>query len=188
MSGTAASSSSYRAAGGVASARNANSIAAVAGRRGGRAKPKMTLTTRLAIAMIALVAAAVSAVGWLSYRSLEQALLPRVLDRIETQFAAGCHQSGIPCPQRAWRHCNLSRTGGGHGIDACPHQWRDGSGRQHHRSALARTAWQSTGRPDGRSSRPIHCASSASKTIIGKSFASTARDRTAPSASCRKPS
>src|SRR4029077_19134231 len=39
---------------------------------------------RLAIAMIALVAIAVSAVGWLSYRSLEQALLPRVLDRIET--------------------------------------------------------------------------------------------------------
>jgi len=34
--------------------------------------------------MIALVAVAVSAVGWLSYRSLEQALLPRVLDRIET--------------------------------------------------------------------------------------------------------
>ncbi|MDI1266984.1 MAG: PAS domain S-box protein [bacterium] len=44
----------------------------------------MTLTTRLAIAMIALVAIAVSAVGWLSYRSLEDALLPRVLDRIET--------------------------------------------------------------------------------------------------------
>jgi PAS domain S-box-containing protein len=44
----------------------------------------MTLTTRLAIAMILLVAIAVSAVGWLSYRSLEQAILPRVLDRIET--------------------------------------------------------------------------------------------------------
>ena len=44
----------------------------------------MSLTTRLAIAMISLVAIAVSAVGWLSYRSLEQALLPRVLDRIET--------------------------------------------------------------------------------------------------------
>ena len=44
----------------------------------------MTLTTRLAIAMILLVALAVSAVGWLSYRNLEQALLPRVLDRIET--------------------------------------------------------------------------------------------------------
>jgi PAS domain S-box-containing protein len=34
--------------------------------------------------MILLVAIAVSAVGWLSYRNLEQALLPRVLDRIET--------------------------------------------------------------------------------------------------------
>jgi hypothetical protein len=34
--------------------------------------------------MILLVALAVSAVGWLSYRNLEQALLPRVLDRIET--------------------------------------------------------------------------------------------------------
>ena len=45
----------------------------------------MTLTTRLAIAMIALVAIAVSAVGWLSYRNLEQAVLPRALDRIETQ-------------------------------------------------------------------------------------------------------
>src|SRR4030088_1286275 len=44
----------------------------------------MTLTTMLSIARIALVAIAVSAVGWLSYRNLEQALLPRVLDRIET--------------------------------------------------------------------------------------------------------
>ncbi|HXN68505.1 MAG TPA: PAS domain S-box protein [Bradyrhizobium sp.] len=44
----------------------------------------MTLATRLAVAMILLVAIAVTAVGWLSYRSLEQALLPRVLDRIET--------------------------------------------------------------------------------------------------------
>jgi PAS domain S-box-containing protein len=44
----------------------------------------MTLTARLAASMIALVTIAVTAVGWLSYRSLEQALLPRVLDRIET--------------------------------------------------------------------------------------------------------
>ncbi|MDO9295222.1 PAS domain S-box protein [Bradyrhizobium sp.] len=44
----------------------------------------MTLATRLAAAMILLVALAVSAVGWLSYRNLEQALLPRMLDRIET--------------------------------------------------------------------------------------------------------
>ncbi len=45
----------------------------------------MTLATRLAIAMILLVAVAVSAVGWLSYNAIEQALLPRVLDRIENQ-------------------------------------------------------------------------------------------------------
>jgi PAS domain S-box-containing protein len=43
----------------------------------------MTLTTRLAVAMILLVAIAVFAVGWLGYRSLERALLPRALDRIE---------------------------------------------------------------------------------------------------------
>ena len=43
----------------------------------------MSLTSRLAIAMILLVAIAVSALGWLSYRSLEQALLPRALDRVE---------------------------------------------------------------------------------------------------------
>src|SRR3569623_2152425 len=52
-------------------------------RRG--AKANMTLATRLAIAMILLVAVAVSAVGWLRHYSLEQAFLPRVLDRIETQ-------------------------------------------------------------------------------------------------------
>jgi PAS domain S-box-containing protein len=45
----------------------------------------MTLTTRLAVAMITLVAIALGAVGWLSYRSLEQALLLRARDRLETQ-------------------------------------------------------------------------------------------------------
>jgi hypothetical protein len=49
-----------------------------------RAARGLTLTTRLAIAMIMLVAIAVFAVGYLSYRNLEQTLLPRVLDRIET--------------------------------------------------------------------------------------------------------
>src|SRR5690242_20990512 len=48
-----------------------------------RAARGVTLTTRLVIAMIMLVAIAVFAVGWLSYRSLEQALLPRILDRVE---------------------------------------------------------------------------------------------------------
>ncbi len=45
---------------------------------------QMTLAAKLAVAMILLVAAAVFAVGWLSYRSLEQALVPRMLDRIDT--------------------------------------------------------------------------------------------------------
>jgi PAS domain S-box-containing protein len=45
----------------------------------------MTLPTKLAVAMIALVAITVSVIGWLNYRSLEQALLPRVIDRIESQ-------------------------------------------------------------------------------------------------------
>jgi PAS domain S-box-containing protein len=51
--------------------------------RNGGAFGKTTLATRLAIAMTLLVAITVTAVGWLNYRSLEQALLPRVLDRIE---------------------------------------------------------------------------------------------------------
>jgi PAS domain S-box-containing protein len=45
----------------------------------------MKLATRLAIAMILLVAVAVSAIGWLSHYTLERAFLPRVLERIETQ-------------------------------------------------------------------------------------------------------
>jgi PAS domain S-box-containing protein len=57
----------------------------------------MTLTTRLAVAMILLVAVTVSAVGWLSYHSLQQALLPRVLDRIEahSQLIASDLQSYV---------------------------------------------------------------------------------------------
>jgi PAS domain S-box-containing protein len=47
--------------------------------------------------MILLVTIAVTAVGWLSYRSLEQALLPRVLDRVEThsRFVAADIQSHV---------------------------------------------------------------------------------------------
>src|SRR5579864_8535644 len=55
----------------------------IPGRKGHGGKATMTLTTRLAIAMSLLVAVAVSAVGWLSYRNLEQVILPRVLDRVE---------------------------------------------------------------------------------------------------------
>ena len=45
----------------------------------------MTLATRLAIAMILLVAVTVAAVGWLGYRNITQAVIPRVLERIEAQ-------------------------------------------------------------------------------------------------------
>jgi PAS domain S-box-containing protein len=48
-------------------------------------KAQMTLTTKLATAMIALVGIAVAAVGWLNYRSVEHVFLPRVLERIESQ-------------------------------------------------------------------------------------------------------
>ncbi|MBB4374081.1 PAS domain S-box-containing protein [Bradyrhizobium sp. cir1] len=46
---------------------------------------RMTLATRLAIAMILLVAVTVAAVGWLGYRNTTQAVIPRVLERVEAQ-------------------------------------------------------------------------------------------------------
>ncbi|MBR1133903.1 PAS domain S-box protein [Bradyrhizobium iriomotense] len=57
-------------------------------RRGHPASPaniRMTLATRLAIAMILLVAVTVAAVGWLGYRNTTQAVIPRVLERVEAQ-------------------------------------------------------------------------------------------------------
>ena len=45
----------------------------------------MTLATRLSIAMILLVAVTVAAVGWLGYRNTTQAVIPRVLERVEAQ-------------------------------------------------------------------------------------------------------
>src|SRR5262249_37089591 len=51
--------------------------------QGNAAQRAMTLTTRLAIAMILLVAIAASAVGWLGYRDLARELLPRILARTE---------------------------------------------------------------------------------------------------------
>ncbi|MEY9592781.1 PAS domain S-box-containing protein [Bradyrhizobium yuanmingense] len=44
-----------------------------------------TLATRLALAMILLVAVTVAAVGWLGYRNTTQAVIPRVLERVEAQ-------------------------------------------------------------------------------------------------------
>ena len=66
--------------------------------------------------MIALVAIAVSAVGWLSYRNLEQALLPRVLDRIETHSRLVATDLESHVGQRDRRHRGLSVRGGAHGL------------------------------------------------------------------------
>ncbi|MET4602240.1 PAS domain S-box-containing protein [Bradyrhizobium sp. JR4.1] len=55
------------------------------GHSGSGANFAMTLATRLAIAMILLVAVTVAAVGWLGYRNITQAVIPRVLERIEAQ-------------------------------------------------------------------------------------------------------
>ncbi|WP_439395815.1 PAS domain S-box protein [Bradyrhizobium sp. PMVTL-01] len=55
------------------------------GRPAGPANVRMTLATRLAIAMILLVAMTVGAVGWLGYRNITQAVIPRVLERVEAQ-------------------------------------------------------------------------------------------------------
>ncbi|MGY3405848.1 hypothetical protein ACVWZV_001961 [Bradyrhizobium sp. GM5.1] len=55
------------------------------GHSGSGADFPMTLATRLAIAMILLVAVTVAAVGWLGYRNITQAVIPRVLERIEAQ-------------------------------------------------------------------------------------------------------
>ncbi|QQN64640.1 PAS domain S-box protein [Bradyrhizobium diazoefficiens] len=55
------------------------------GRSGSGAIIPMTLATRLAIAMILLVAVTVAAVGWLGYRNTTQAVIPRVLERVEAQ-------------------------------------------------------------------------------------------------------
>lgn len=55
------------------------------GRSGRGANVPMTLATRLTIAMILLVAVTVAAVGWLGYRNTTQAVIPRVLERVEAQ-------------------------------------------------------------------------------------------------------
>jgi hypothetical protein len=74
--------------------------------------------------MILLVAIAVSAVGWLSYRSLEQALLPGVLDRIEThsKLVAADLQSYV-CGAR--RRCDVFVPRGGARHGHRPFQWRN---------------------------------------------------------------
>ncbi|WP_354036290.1 PAS domain S-box protein [Bradyrhizobium sp. S3.2.6] len=55
------------------------------GHAGSGANIPMRLATRLTIAMILLVAVTVAAVGWLGYRNTTQAVIPRVLERVEAQ-------------------------------------------------------------------------------------------------------
>ncbi|QPF92161.1 PAS domain S-box protein [Bradyrhizobium commune] len=66
---------------------DARSASSKTGQQGALGGPKanMTLATRLAIAMILLVAVTVAAVGWLGYRNISQAVIPRVLERVEAQ-------------------------------------------------------------------------------------------------------
>jgi PAS domain S-box-containing protein len=96
----------------------------------------MKLATRLAVAMILVVAVAVTAVGWVSYRSLEQALLPRVLDRIETHsgylaaeleaYVAGARSDIAGFYSAALDKVVRMRLGGGDVVDATPASaWRD---------------------------------------------------------------
>jgi len=81
----------------------------------GGVRAGLTLTTRLAVAMIVLVAGAVFAVGWLSYRSLGQALIPRVLERIEThsRFMAADLESHVrSAPGDITTFANLAAVAG----------------------------------------------------------------------------
>ena len=102
----------------------------------------MTLTTRLAIAMIALVAIAVSAVGWLSYRSLEQALLPRVLDRIETHSRLVATDLESQVRSARGDIATFRGLAAVARIDARASQWRHRSGRWHHRRRSGANGWK----------------------------------------------
>ncbi len=55
----------------------------LAGQTGIRARARLTLTGKLAIAMILLAVTTVLATGWLTYRSLDRVLQPRLLIRMQ---------------------------------------------------------------------------------------------------------
>jgi hypothetical protein len=44
----------------------------------------MKLSSRLTLAMVGLVVATAVAVGWVTYRNLEAAVLPRAVERLES--------------------------------------------------------------------------------------------------------
>ena len=128
--------------------------------------------------MIALVAIAVSAVGWLSYRSLEQACC-RECWTGSRPIRGLSPTSWNPRSAAARRHCDLSWPGGGSRIDARAFQWRDRSRRSDHRGCSGANGWRAGWPPRCRSGRPIRFGSSASPMAIGKLSGSTVRARTA---------
>ena len=115
----------------------------------------MTLTTRLAIAMIALVAVAVSAVGWLSYRSLEQALLPRVLDRIETHSRLVATDLESHVRSARGDIAGFRGLAAVHGLMRARNR-RDRSDRRHHRRGSGANGWRHGWPPRSKPSRPMH--------------------------------
>ena len=142
--------------------------------------PGLTLTARLAIAMILLVAIAVFAVGWFSYRSLEQALLPARARTDRDPFALCCRRPANPTSARRrgdiTTFANLEPVAGmmraslNGGID--PVDRIDGSG-------LAGTIGGPAGRPDGAQAglfAPLHRYRGRRS---GKSCGSTAPGQTA---------
>lgn len=76
----------------------------------------LTLTRRRVIATIVLVAAAVFAVGWLSYQRLGQSDLAARARRHRCAFAAGGSRSAVRRAQLARRRHNLRLPSRAHGI------------------------------------------------------------------------
>src|SRR4051794_38629744 len=108
--------------------KNLHSVPTEHGRHSGSgANFAMTLATRLAIAMILLVAVTVAAVGWLGYRNITQAVIPRVLERIDAQsnllathlesYVAGARGDVLGYRSAAATK-GRSRAQGGGGVDA----------------------------------------------------------------------
>ncbi|MGB7888586.1 MAG: hypothetical protein WBL55_19800, partial [Xanthobacteraceae bacterium] len=72
----------------------------------------MKLSTRMALAMVALVLLTALSVGLLSYRNIRSAMLPRAAERVEVHvrvLAATLARGG---PRRARRRRRISRSRG----------------------------------------------------------------------------
>ena len=134
--------------------------------------------------MIALVAIAVSAVGWLSYRNLEQALLLRARDRIETHSRPGCDRPRILRGERHRRCRGLSFRGGADRDWSAPAEPGGiRSGRWHLRTDLAQTGWHHASRRNWKPSRPTRCSGSSALDDDGREIVRV--DRNGPNGTVR---